>query len=305
MHILFIFLDGIGLGEHNPETNPFSVANTPTLLSLSNNKKWVASTTYEQSERAIFLALDAQLGIDGRPQSGTNQAVLLTGKNVPEMIGRHYGPKPDAETREILAQDNFFKELLRHGKHAAHINAFPPRLHHDIDRGKTLRSSLQQAVYEAGLPMYTEEELYQQTALSEDWTGKAWRKHLGYTDTPLYTPEEAGKRMVEISRHYDFALFTHWMTDYVGHRGTITDAVNLIETFDKVMEGALEEWHDEEGLILITSDHGNMEAIGDRRHTENHVPTVIIGAQRHDFAQGLDDLTGIVPRMRNLLIPES
>lgn len=304
MHILLIFIDGIGLGEDNPETNPFAIANTPTLHALANGHRWLASTGQQVSERAIFLPTDAQLGIEGRPQSGTNQAVILTGKNVPNIIGRHYGPKPSAETRNLLEGDNFFKTMLTHDKTAALINAYPPRLHYDINRGKTLRSSYQHAVHVAGLPMFTEAELYSGDAMSEDWTGKGWHKHLGYTDTPIYTPHEAGQKMVELSRRYDFAMFSHWFTDVIGHRGTLQEAVNILELFDAVMQGALHEWDDEEGLIIITSDHGNMEHIGSRKHTENEVPTVVIGAEKHLFAENFRDLTHITPRMTELLLSQ-
>jgi 2,3-bisphosphoglycerate-independent phosphoglycerate mutase len=143
--------------------------------------------------------------------------------------------------------------------------------------------------------------LYSGDALSEDWTGRGWRTYLGYADTPVYTPHEAGKRMVEISRRYNFAFFSHWMTDTIGHRGTLGDAVAVLELFDAVMAGALETWDDAEGLIIVTSDHGNMEEIGSRKHTENDVPTLIIGDKKHEFAAGLSDLTGLVPRMAALL----
>jgi 2,3-bisphosphoglycerate-independent phosphoglycerate mutase len=301
MHILLIFLDGIGLGADDPTTNPFAAAQTPTLWTLANGQRWLAETGIQQSERAVFLPTDANLGLPGRPQSGTSQAAILTGLNLPEIIGRHYGPKPDAETRRILAEDNLFKQLIKAGKRAALLNAFPPHLLYDIERGKTLRTSIQLAAHEAGLPMHPASTLYSGDALSEDWTGLGWRRHLGFSDTPVYAPQEAGKRMVELSRRWDFSLFSHWMTDFTGHRGTLTQGVALLETFDGVMAGALETWNDDEGLIIITSDHGNLEALGDRKHTDNAVPTVVIGSQRHAFAEGFRSLMDITPRVLSLL----
>lgn len=297
-----IFLDGIGLGDDDSLTNPFAAAHTPTLLSLSNGRRWLRETGYQESPRAIFIPTDAQLGMPGRPQSGTSQAAILTGQNVPEMIGRHYGPKPDAATRALLAEDNFFKQVIAHGKTAALINAYPPGLLASIQRGKTLRSSIQQAAHEAGLPMLDVSRLYSGEALSEDWTGEGWREHLSYADTPLYSPQEAGRKMVEISRRYDFAFCSHWLTDTIGHRGTLDEAVAMLQRFDGVMQAVLESWQDDEGLIIITSDHGNMEAMGDRHHTENRVPTVVIGDKRHDFAQDFTSLLDIVPRMTSLLL---
>jgi 2,3-bisphosphoglycerate-independent phosphoglycerate mutase len=305
MHILLIFLDGIGLGDDNPDVNPFAVANTPTLHKLANGQRWLKGIGQQEAERAVFVPLDAQLGVAGRPQSGTSQAAILTGRNIPQIVGEHYGPKPNEATRKLLAEGNFFKELVAHGKPTAIINAYPPQLLHSIKRGKTLPSSIQQAFLETGNPLSTIDQLRSRDALSEDWTAQGWRSHLGFDDIPVYTPFEAGVRMVELSRRYDFAFFSHWITDTIGHRGTLEDAVAILELFDKVMEGALSVWDDTEGLMIITSDHGNMEEIGSRKHTENLVPTVIIGDKRREFAEGLTDLTGLVPRMRKFLLPDA
>ena len=215
-----IFLDGIGLGDDNPQTNPFSVARMPTLTALTNGKRWLRETGFQESKRAIFIPTDPRLGITGRPQSGTGQAAILTGRNVPQIIGEHYGPKPNLETRQLLAQDNFFKQVRRGGKKAALLDAYPPRLHHDIARGKTLRSSIQQAAFESGQVLFGMDELIAKRALTPEWTGDSWRRFLKLDTTPVYEPEEAGRLLVEISREYDFAFHSHWMTDMwdtVGH----------------------------------------------------------------------------------------
>ncbi len=302
MRILFIFLDGIGLGDDDPTTNPFAAAHTPTLNALANHQRWLRDVGTQVTERGVFLPLDAQLGIEGRPQSGTSQAAILTGLNVPQILGKHYGPKPDAETRRILEQDNLFMQLKRSGKSAALINAYPPRLLDDISRGKTLRSSIQHAVYAAGLPLFDKKTLYAGTALSEDFTGEGWRTQLKFTDTPVYTPFEAGVKIVEVARGYDFAFFSHWLTDILGHRGTLSEGVRLLEIIDGVMAGVLSAWRDDEGLIVLTSDHGNFEDLRHGKHTENRVPAVIIGQGTVAFAQGLHDLTGLAPRIAAALM---
>jgi hypothetical protein len=300
-HILLIFLDGIGLGDDNPAVNPFAVANMPTLTALTNGGRWLRGIGRQESERAIFIPTDPRLGVPGRPQSASGQATIVTGRNIPQLIGEHYGPKPNLAIRKLLAEDNFFKQVVAHGKKAAIINAYPPRLHNAINRGKILRSSYQQALHEAGLPMFTDEAIYDETAMSSDWTGEGWRSELGYTDTPVYSRHEAGRRMVEISRQYDFAFFSHWYTDIIGHRGPLESGVTLLELFDGVMAGALDAWDDDEGLMIVTSDHGNLEDISTRNHTENDVPTLIIGRDKAAFAEGLADLTGFVPRLGRFL----
>jgi len=301
MHILMLFLDGIGLGDDDPDANPFAVAQMPTLTALTNGKRWLRGIGRQESQWAIFIPTDPRLGVPGRPQSATGQAAILTGKNVPQMIGEHYGPKPNLAIRELLAEDNFFKRVVVQGKKATLLDAYPPMWHHDHDRGKSLRSSYQQAAYEAGQRLFGLEDLKAGKALTPEWTGASWHTYLKLRDTPVYTPFEAGQQLVKLSREYDFAMHSHWMTDMVGHRGPFERGVELLELFDGVMEGVLDTWDDAEGLVIITSDHGNMEEIGNRNHTENDVPTLIIGQEKAAFAEGFCDLTDLVPHMAKLL----
>lgn len=299
-HILMIFIDGIGLGEDNPAINPFASAHMPTLTALSGGR-WLHDTAPHSSERAVFIPSDPRLGVPGRPQSGSNQAAILTGRNVPQLIGRHYGPKPDESTRAIIEEGNFFKELVHSGRRAALIEAYPPGFHRGISSGKSLPSSYQQAALSAGQQLFGLDELRSGQALSVDWTNQALSKHLKISDLPIYSPHEAGRIMVRISRSYDFAMHAHWLTDMVGHRGPLEDGVQLLELLDGVMAGVIDEWDDDEGLVILTSDHGNMEHIGDRRHTENPVPTLVIGRGRQAFAESFRALTDFVPLMRSFL----
>lgn len=296
-----IFIDGIGLGPDDPATNPFAAADLPTLHGLSNGLRWLKNTGKQESLHATFVPTDACLGVQGRPQSGTGQATIVTGKNIPNLIGEHYGPKPNARTRELLDQDNFFAQIVRQGKTAALLEAYPPAWHERINSGRRLPSSYQYAARAAGLSFWGEDQLRTGTALSGDWTGEGWHSHLGYEDTPILTPFEAGVRMVALSRQYDFSFFPHWATDIVGHRGPFEEGIRLLERFDAVMAGVLSEWHNDEGLIVVTSDHGNMEEINHRRHTLNDVPTVVVGSENRVF-RDLTDLAGLVPRMAKVLL---
>lgn len=298
-HILVFFLDGIGLGADDPEINPFAAADLPTLHGLTNGKRWLADTGLLKSQRAVFVPTDACLGVPGRPQSGTSQASLLTGLNVPGLIGKHYGPKPNQETRQIIAQHSYFKTLQERGKSARLLTAYPPRLLHDFARGKTLRSSIQQAAYETGLEHFSVGDVIAKRALTAEWTTVSWRRHLSLQDLPDYSPRQAGKLLARLSRGYDFAFHSHWLTDRVGHRGTLERGVRLLQTFDEVLAGALEEWRADEGLIIVTSDHGNMEDLSSRRHTRNLAPTLIVGERAADFARGYKALTDFVPACDN------
>jgi len=303
MHILLIFLDGIGLGDDNPEINPFAIANTPTLHALAGGQRWLRGVDRVVTERSTFIATDPRMGVAGKPQSGSGQAVIMTGRNVPAEIGEHYGPWPNEPIRAILAQDSIFKHLTREGKRAAYLCAYPPGFHQAVESGKRLGSSLQQAAFVAGLPVPTLDDLIAGRAISPDFTGQGWHEFLKFNDVPLLSRSEAGQRLGDLARAHEFSLFSTWITDEIGHRGPFERGVQYLELFDDVMASLLVDWNDADGLIIITSDHGNMEDLSTRHHTENDVPTVIIGheAARREFADQFATLGHITPRILNLL----
>ncbi len=102
---------------------------------------------------------------------------------------------------------------------------------------------------------------------------------------------------------YDFSLFEYWASDYAGHKQQMETAVELMETFDGVLGGVVEEMREErrkteeELLVLITSDHGNMEDLSTRKHTNVDVPVLVIGDKvaREAFTRGMRDLTHVAP----------
>lgn len=299
MNVLFIFLDGVGLGAEDAALNPFAHASMPNLQALLGGKKLLAATAPFEGPRATLLALDAALGVDGLPQSATGQAALLTGINIPKVLGYHYGPKPNPAIIPYLNGNTLFSRVKQAGQPAALLNAYPPRYFHGVNSGRRLYSAIPLAVTSAGLPLFTKEDLYAGRALSADFTASAWRTLLGFPDAPLMSPHAAGRKLAELARGYAFAMFEYWASDYAGHKQDMKWALEQLETLDGVLGGLLEYWDDDKGLILMTSDHGNMEDLSTRRHTNAMVPALIIGDSktRAAFSSGLNDLTKVHDRI--------
>jgi bisphosphoglycerate-independent phosphoglycerate mutase (AlkP superfamily) len=113
------------------------------------------------------------------------------------------------------------------------------------------------------------------------------------SDAPV-CPHQAGA-LASLAKEYDFSLFEYWASDYAGHKQDMETAIGLMETFDDVLGGLTEAW-DDDGLILVTSDHGNMEDVSTRKHTDA-VPALVIGNKnsRAEFTRDLNDLTDIAP----------
>jgi len=304
MRVLFIFLDGIGLGQNDPAINPLARADMPNLKRLLDGRSLTRDAAPFYGEHASLLAIDPAVGVGGLPQSATGQAILLTGKNIPAELGYHYGPKPNGEVAAYLNEGSLFSRCAKEGKKTALINAYPPRYFQGIDSGKRIYSSIPLAVTNAGLSLFRHDALYEGRALSADFTGEGWRLMLGFIDSPVLDPHQAGRRLATLAKEYDFSLFEYWASDYAGHKQEMETAVGLMETFDKVLGGLIEPLKEESGkntneelLILITSDHGNMEDLSTRKHTEADVPALVIGDKtaREKFTRDMKDLTDIAP----------
>jgi 2,3-bisphosphoglycerate-independent phosphoglycerate mutase len=302
MHFLFLFMDGVGLGANDPESNPLARAEMPNLVKILSGQRLVeealgSSNKPVITEFATLLGLDASLGIAGYPQSATGQAALLTGENIPAALGMHFGPWPNTQIIKYLKKSTIFHTLKQRGYQAALLNAYPQSYFDRVKSGHRLPGTVAMSVMEARIPLKTTQDLLAGEALSADLTGEGWRERLNIPETPVLTYFQAGERLAVLSRQYDFAFFEYWISDYAGHEAEMENSCVLLETFDKMLGGLLSTWNLPEDLILITSDHGNMEDTSTRKHTHNLVPGLVIGppALRHKFVDSLTDLTGIAP----------
>jgi hypothetical protein len=301
--MLFLFLDGVGLGVDDPKINPFAAADMPNLVDLLEGRRLVAGSAPLEGQRATLLAVDARLGVEGAPQSATGQAALLTGENVPAQVGEHYGPKPNPAVREIVQRDNLFMQVLERGGSAALLNGYPPRYFEAIESGVRLYSSIPLAVTAAGVELMTVEDMQNGRAFSADFTGAGWSEQPGFPSIPIYEPKQAGRQLAKAADQYDLAWFDYWPSDFAGHRGDIADGIALLENLDAVLGGLVEAWGERSDLIVVSSDHGNLEDLSKRGHTLNPVPALVIGPaeMRKGLAGKLEDLTSFAPAILETL----
>ena len=301
-YVHIFFLDGVGLGSADPDVNPFVTAVMPNLAGLLGDKDWyLQSSGSLSSSRATLIPTDANLDLPGRPQSATGQATILTGRNVPQLVGEHYGPKPNPAVAQIIEQGNLFQEVAAAGGKAALITPYPQGYFDAIKSGKRLYSAVPLAVTSGGWPLFGAEELRAGAAVSPGFTGQAWHDMLGYKDIPIMSLFDSGRQIAAIARQYDLSFFEHWPSDRSGHRGSVKDAVAHLEMIDTAVGGLLAAWDDGAGLLIITSDHGNIEEKNHRQHTRNPVPTILVGAGHADLANDIHNLADIAPVVRRVL----
>jgi hypothetical protein len=300
--VIFLFLDGVGLGEDDPAANPLAAGDFPALARLLDGRRPVRSTGRLSACGAELAPTDACLGVPGRPQSATGQAAILTGINAAQRLGEHYGPRPDDRVRAVVDEGNLFRRLHDRGLATLFCNAYPEGYFAAVRRGKRLLSVIPYAATSAGQPLLDHADLRAGRALAADFTNAGWRTHLGYSDVPVYSPAEAGVRLWALAAPYAFTFFEHWQTDILGHQADLAQAVADLAVFDGFLGGLLAAADLDETLILVGSDHGNVEDCSHSKHTENPALTLALGASRQTVAARIHDLTDFVPAILDYLI---
>jgi|WetSurMetagenome_2_1015567.scaffolds.fasta_scaffold43480_2 2,3-bisphosphoglycerate-independent phosphoglycerate mutase len=250
------------------------------------------------------MPLDARLGVPGLPQSGTGQTALFTGINAARIVGKHFGPFPYSTLRPVIAEQNLLTQLARRGFRPCFANAFPDRFFRYMEKHEARLTVTTRSSLDAGLPLRTAADLRAGRGISADITGEGWGA-LGHPDIVPVTPAEAGGRLVKLLQHDDLVLFEYWHTDRAGHARDMEQSVAAIERFDRMLAGILGAIDFRSTLLVLTSDHGNMEDLSVKTHTRNSVPLVLAGLHHARVAANIGgrahpDLTLVTPALLRL-----
>ncbi len=296
-HVIFLFLDGVGLGPAGTD-NPFATLSLPHFERLAGGQRWTADTAPVAEPAHLFRAIDATLGMEGLPQSGTGQATLFTGVNCAARAGRHFGPYPHTTSKPVIAERNLFVQLREMEQTGAFANAYPNRFFRFAEqRNRWTVTTL--CCVEAGVPLRREADLRAGNALAADLTAAAWPEHLGI-DVPVIAEAEAGRRLARLSQQADLTLFEYYLTDKAGHSQEPDRAAAVLRALDAFFGGLLATLDPASDLLVITSDHGNLEDLGTKTHTRNPVPLVAFGAGAAALAEATS-LVDVTPRLTVLM----
>ena len=285
--VLLIFIDGLGIGSADAAVNPLA-ANTLRVLNFSR----------EQLDRrprdGRIIPTDATLGVEGLPQSATSQATLFTGRNAARHIGRHLQGFPNRDLRELVGRHSLFRQVQEQDGRPTFANAYTERFFTDRPRWVSVTTVMCET---AGVPLRRISDLLDERALFMDFSNRRLER-FGET-APLRTPEEAGRILARLAPDYDLCLYEYFLTDFVGHRGTLEDASALLADLDRFLQSILDHLDLNETSVLIASDHGNIEDMSRTTHTRNPVPTMVWGELANAFDEEtlrLDEITPIVLR---------
>jgi 2,3-bisphosphoglycerate-independent phosphoglycerate mutase len=301
MHIVLLFLDGVGIGKKDADVNPFFRARMPTLTKLCGGELPHTPFKNTSTDLAEVFAITATLGVSGLPQSGTGQTAIFTGVNGAKKFGRHFGPHPPSVLRQDITEKNIFHQLKTLGKSVVFANAFPQRFFEYTESGTRRLTVTTLSCQCAGVPLLTAYDLQRDEGISADFLRAQWSE-LGHSDIKQVTPQTAGKHLAHIAAHHDFTLFEYWLPDHAGHSQKMIFAVEVLERFDEFLSGFLETVDLSNTLLIIVSDHGNIEDLSTKSHTRNKVPCILVGRHCHRVVHRIKNLTHITPAIIKLFL---
>jgi 2,3-bisphosphoglycerate-independent phosphoglycerate mutase len=333
--ILLLFVDGVGLGDDDAAANPFLTAALPVLTALTGGRPLTRSSAPLHADVASVMGMDALLGVDGTPQSGTGQATLFTGVNAAAMHGRHFGPWVPARLQRLVREESLLVEARNAGYRVAFANAYPEEVvapspaavppaaprgagpgnaagegrsaGQPISRAERrrrrapsfLRAGPPLAAAGAGVLNRHAAALARGEAVASEILNDGWREILGRSDLPVIDAATAGRNLAVITGAHDLTLFAHYATDYAGHRREMGAAVAALERLDAFLGGVVQHLP-EDALLFMVSDHGNLEDIR-VGHTHNPALALVAGKGHTLVARRLRALVDVAPTVLDML----
>lgn len=293
-----IFIDGLGLGDDDPEINPLLEAEMPFVRRVLKDPLTKSVVEKGIAEKGFLAkAIDAQLGVPGIPQSATGQTTLFSGVNAAKVAGRHINGFPTKVLRNILEKDSIFKQVKQAGLSGMFANAFTPEYFEAVRRGRWRHSATTTAALAGGVRLLMVEDLLKGYAVYQDLTNELLlqKNH----QVPVITPETAAVNLIRQAKLNDFTLFEYFQTDHCGHAQDRELALKLLNRLDRFLAAVVRELPSGFTMVL-TSDHGNIEDLSIKTHTLNPAPLMVFGKDSR-FFEAVNSLTDVCPAILNLL----
>ncbi len=291
MSVLFLFIDGIGVGDEDRAVNPFVFTSSRIFhLTKSNDAGDVYPHTY--FDNGYIRSIECSMGVDGLPQSASGQTALFTGVNTAKLLGRHLSGFPTRSLKKILREKSIMVLLERKGYRVLFANAFTP----PYFEKKITRVSATTAMAEGcNRRIRNFRDLEKGGAVFMDLTNK-WLIANGYWVTPR-TIKEAAEVLARVTAENDFTLFEYFITDVRGHRGDFADAVEQAKILEELITTIWSNLDHDEDLLLITSDHGNLEDMSVKTHTNNRIPLILAGKGAESLIGKINKITEVTPAL--------
>ena len=129
-----------------------------------------------------------------------------------------------------------------------------------------------------------------------------------YDMKPEMSANEVTDKVVDAinSKKYNVIILNYANPDMVGHTGNLDAAIKAVETIDTCVGRVLEAVNAQNGVLMITADHGNCEQMIDYKtgephtaHTTNPVPLMLVGMDNAKLKEG--KLADLAPTMLEIM----
>ena len=286
-----IFIDGVGIGKEDYEFNPFFKYDFKFMKNIFGRIPSLEEQVLIKDNIFLFPS-DANLGVDGLPQSGTGQTSIFCGVNAPKLIGKHFGPYPYSSLIPVVEKENIFRYFHDRKRKFKFVNAYPQVFFDYIESGKQRLSVTTMSHHLNGINYNGIDELLKGEALTADLTNERWNIKLNY-NLPVITPEHAAERLLNIASYNEFTCLEYFMTDHLGHWRHKDEFDYTIEVIDRFLLHLLNSINGSDITLLICSDHGNFEDLSVKTHTRNPALTLSAGKYGEFLFHSIKDLTDI------------
>jgi hypothetical protein len=294
-----IFIDGLGIGAEDASVNPLFKYKLRTFNSIFGATPSLNNPVLQKDDAYIF-PVDACMGVEGLPQSGTGQTSIFCGVNAQRELGFHFGPFPHSKLIPIIREKNILKYFSDKGLPVSFVNAYPQLFFDYIAEGKKRISVTSLMCRLNGMKLNNVKDLRTGEALSAEIDNWRWVHKMDY-NLPVIKPEIAAKRLLKISSSNSFTLFEFFLTDHLGH-GRIQDSFShIIETLDGFLYSLISEMDRKNMTLIICSDHGNFEDMSVKTHTLNPSFTLSCGFGAADLAGSITRLSDIKDAVTSLI----
>ena len=278
LKVIYLFIDGVGLREPAVD-NPLNKEVCPTLWRL-----------IERHSKPI----DACLGVEGLPQSATGQATMFTGVNCAAAIGKHCEGFPGAELRKIIEDNNLFIELRRRNKRVRFADAYLVDSVEELG-ARRFKSVTTVMALTAPESISLTEDLMEDRALMQDLTRETIQDR--YPDIPVVAPQRAAEHLFRLALLNDFTLYEFFQTDVSGHSMDYARACAVLRVYDRFLSALVRCTEAADITLVMTADHGNIEAMGERGHTRNPVPFIVLGPSEEWIRDRVNSLQDVTPAL--------
>ena len=306
--VIFIFLDGCGVGRPGPE-NPFYLVRSRFLPFWQGGMRLPDGTP--------LTAIDATLDMPGAPQSASGQTALFCGATAAELGGRHRNGYPDRSLRELILAKNLISRLQARTVRARYLNAYPAHeelftsMHVRIEPGgrlwfsdgfpehfRRMISVTSCMLLASGQVPFGATDIRAGTALYQDYSNRQLIQR--GLPLPEFSPQQAAEVIRGASRRFDFILYEYFQTDLYAHRKTLAECVSLIRGLDALVGTLLSLLDPEADTLVLTSDHGNLEDYPVRGHSRNPVPLIAWGRRGARLRRKIRSLSDVTPAILEL-----